>query len=80
MEGVATVTKIQKDDWTKCLVKVKPEWLAEGESNMPYLVLEDRGDRVLVSALRPYVRTALLGTWCWSKNTLEIIDDKNFKC
>ena len=68
-----------KSDWTKCLVKVKPEWLEVNEPDVPYLVLEDRGDRVLVSEIRPYAKQPLLGTWCWSKDTLYIIDDENFK-
>lgn len=66
-------------DWTHCLVKVKPEWLAKDERDVPYVVLEDRGTSVLVSEIRPYAKNTFLGTWCWAKDTLYIIDDKNFK-
>ena len=60
--------------WDGALVKVKPEWLDKNERDMPYVVLEDRGDRVLVSALRPDVQSFFLPTWVWPKNTMYIVD------
>ena len=62
------------ENWEKSLVKVKPEWLEPDERDVPYLVLEDRGDRVLVSELRPYSNNFFLGTHCWSKDWCYIID------
>lgn len=68
--------KFQTNDWTGCLVKVKREWMTEGERDIPYLVVEDRGDRVLVQELREYSKSTntFLGTWCWSKDWCYIID------
>ena len=63
-------------DWSGKLVKVKQEWLSEGERDIPYLVLEDREDRVLVQELKQYSKNTFLGTWCWAKDTMYIVDDK----
>lgn len=72
--------KIDSDkikDWKGSLVKVKPEWMNPGERDIPYLVIEDQGDRVLVQELKEYARkdAAFLGIWCWSKKWCYIIDD-----
>ena len=64
----------EKDDWSGALIKVKPEWMNPGERDVPYLVIEDRGDRVLVQELRQYAKNYFLGTWCWSKDWCYIID------
>lgn len=55
------------------LVRVRKEWLAPYERDIPYLVLEDREDRVLVQDLPQYSRNrAFLGTYCWPKSTLYV--------
>ena len=74
--GVTQVNydKFQTNDWTGCLVKIKKEWMTEGERDIPYLVVEDRGNRVLVQELKEYSKTIILGIWCWSKDWCYIID------
>ena len=63
-------------DWSGKLVKIKQEWLSKDEWDIPYLVLEDREDRVLVQELRQYSKNTFLGTWCWAKDMMYIVDDK----
>lgn len=46
------------------LVKVRKEWMEPGERDIPYMVIEDRDDRVLVQELKEYSDHPLLGTWC----------------
>jgi hypothetical protein len=47
--------EITKDmDWSGWLVRPKPEWLNPGEQPRPYVVLEDRGDRILIQLLPQY--------------------------
>ena len=41
-------------DWSGWLVRPKPEWLNKGEEAKPYVVLEDRGPRILVQLLPQY--------------------------
>ena len=41
-------------DWSGWLVRPKSEWLNPGEEAKPYVVIEDRGDRVLVQLLPQY--------------------------
>ena len=63
-------------DWSGKLVKIKQEQLSKDERDIPYLVLEDREDRVLVQELRQYSKNTFLGTWCWAKDMMYIVDDK----
>lgn len=56
------------------LIKVKPEFLNPGERNVPYMVVEDRGDRILYQELREYAKQPILGRWCESKEYFDIID------
>lgn len=65
------------DNWEGALIKIKPEWMEPNERDIPYLVLEDRGDRVLVQELREYSTNYFLGTWVWSKDWCYVVD-KNF--
>ena len=41
-------------DWTGYLVRPKPEWLNPNEPAHPYVVIEDRGPRVLIKLLPQY--------------------------
>ena len=63
-------------DWSGKLVKIRKEWLAKDERDIPYLVLEDREDRVLVQELKQYSKTVFLYTWRWAKDMMYIVDDK----
>lgn len=66
---------VEPDDWTGALIGVKPEWLNPGERDIPYLVTEDRGDRILVYELPQYSKLHIgLQNWCWSKDWCYIID------
>lgn len=48
-------TKITNDmDWSGWLVQPKKEWLNPNELQLPYIVLEDRGPRILVQLLPEY--------------------------
>jgi hypothetical protein len=44
----------ENEDWSGWLVRPKPEWLNPGESAKPYVVIEDRGPRVLIRLLPQY--------------------------
>ena len=41
-------------DWSGWLVRPKPEWLNPGEEAKHYVVIEDRGSRILVQLLPQY--------------------------
>ena len=45
---------IEREDWSGWLVRPKPEWLNPGEDSKPYVVIEDRGSRVLIQLLPQY--------------------------
>ena len=45
---------IQTEDWTGYLVQPKKEWLNPNELQLPHVVLEDRGPRVLIQLLPEY--------------------------
>lgn len=69
--------EINKDmDWSGWLVRPKPEWLNPGEQAHPYVVLEDRGPRILVQLLPQYrPKNLVLGTTeCFFKSAYEVID------
>lgn len=44
----------ENKDWGGWLVQVKSEWLNPGERQIVYVVLEDRGDRILIQELPQY--------------------------
>lgn len=41
-------------DWSGWLVQPKKEWLNPNEAQLPYVVIEDRGPRILVQLLPEY--------------------------
>ena len=41
-------------DWSGWLVQPKKEWLNPNEAQLPYVVIEDRGPRILVQLLPQY--------------------------
>lgn len=45
---------LEKENWSGWLITPKPEWLNPGEEARPYVVLEDRGPRVLIQLLPQY--------------------------
>lgn len=45
---------MNNDCWDGWLVRVKEEWLNPGEASEPMVVLEDRGDRILIQELPQY--------------------------
>lgn len=63
-------------DWSGWLVRPKPEWLNPGEEAHPYVVLEDRGSRILIELLPQYRPKALVlgSTECFFKYAYEVID------
>ena len=46
-----TVKKSEKKNWTGYLVQAKKEWLNPNELQLPHVVIEDRGPRVLIQLL-----------------------------
>ena len=44
----------ETEDWSGWLVRPKPEWLNPGEEAHPYVVVEDRGPRILIQLLPQY--------------------------
>jgi hypothetical protein len=44
----------ENEDWGGWLVQIKPEWLNPGERQIVYVVLEDRGPRLLIQELPQY--------------------------
>ena len=44
----------ETEDWSGWLVRPKPEWLNPGEEAHPYVVIEDRGSRILIQLLPQY--------------------------
>jgi hypothetical protein len=44
----------ENEDWSGWLIRPKKEWLNPGEEPHPYVVIEDRGPRVLVQLLPQY--------------------------
>jgi hypothetical protein len=47
-------TNLNNEDWSGWLVRPKPEWTNPGESPAVYVVIEDRGPRVLLQMLPQY--------------------------
>lgn len=67
---------IEKQDWSGWLVQPKKEWLNPGESQQPYMVIEDRGPRVLLKLLLQYqpANMSFAVTECGLKSWYEVID------
>jgi hypothetical protein len=66
----------ENEDWGGWLVRVKDEWLNPGESAQPMVVLEDRGDRILIQQLPQYKseNRAFLHTESVMKEWVLVID------
>ena len=43
-------------DWTHKIVWIKEEWLNPGEPKIPYVVLEDRDENILMQPVEQYFR------------------------
>jgi hypothetical protein len=54
MENMTDAIINENEDWGGWLIKIKPEWLNPGERDIPYVVLEDRGPRILIQELPQY--------------------------
>lgn len=67
---------IKDKDWSGWLVRPKPEWLNPNELAHPYVVLEDRGPRVLIQLLPQYQPKNLTFPCveCGDKDWYEVID------
>lgn len=61
------------------LIKIRMEWLDENERDIPYMVVEDYGNKVRVRELREYSNQPLLGEWVWDKDWIYVIDDELMK-
>ncbi len=59
------------------LVQFKDEWLNPGERKVPYVVVEDRDDRILVKMLPEYDKLALGTVETCAKFMVDVIDDKS---
>lgn len=56
MENFTDAIIDENEDWSGWLVRPKTEWLNPGEEAKPYVVIEDRGPRVLIQLLPQYER------------------------
>lgn len=67
---------INQKDWSGWLIRPKKEWLNPGEEPHPYVVLEDRGSRVLIQLLPQYQPKHLMFPCIESgyKDWYEVID------
>lgn len=54
MESTTNAIINENEDWSGWLVRPKPEWLNPGEPARPWVVIEDRGPRVLIQLLPQY--------------------------
>ncbi len=54
MENINNNPNLKDMDWSGWLVKPKEKWLNPGEAAHPYVVIEDRGPRVLIQILPQY--------------------------
>ena len=54
MENINTNPNRNDLDWSGWLVQPKKEWLNPNEAQLPYVVIEDRGPRILVQLLPQY--------------------------
>jgi hypothetical protein len=66
----------KNEDWGGWLIQIKTAWLNPAETQHPMVVLEDRGDRILIQELpqyKPEFRT-FLHTESVLKDWVEVID------
>lgn len=54
MEDINNNPNLKDMDWSGWLVQPKKEWLNPGETQDKYIVIEDRGPRVLLQILPQY--------------------------
>ena len=66
----------KNEDWSGWLIRPKKEWLNPNEKADPYVVLEDRGSRVLIQLLPQYQPKSLTFPCIESglKDWYEVID------
>jgi hypothetical protein len=76
MENYTDAIIDENEDWSGWLVRPKPEWLNPGEEARPYVVIEDRGPRVLIQLLPQYERpgTAFATVESGFKKWYDVID------
>jgi hypothetical protein len=76
MENFTDAIIDENEDWSGWLVRPKPEWLNPGEEARPYVVIEDRGPRVLIQLLPQYERpgTAFATVESGFKKWYDVID------
>lgn len=69
-------TDMTTENWEGWLVRPKPEWLNPNETAQPYVVLEDRGPRILIQLLPQYQPKSLVfpSIECGFKEWYEVID------
>jgi hypothetical protein len=66
----------ENENWGGWLIQIKTAWLNPGETQQPMVVLEDRGDRILIQQLpqyKPEFRT-FLHTESVLKEWVDVID------
>lgn len=74
--GMSDAIINENEDWGGWLVVIKDAWLNPGESKQPMVVLEDRGDRILIQQLpqyKPEFRT-FLHTESVLKSWVDVVD------
>ena len=76
MENYTDAIIDENEDWSGWLVRPKPEWLNPGEEARPYVVIEDRGPRILIQLLPQYERpgTAFATVESGFKKWYDVID------
>lgn len=67
---------MENENWGGWLVTIKDEWLNPNERKQPMVVLEDRGDRLLIQQLPQYKPecSAFLHTESVLKVWVDVID------
>jgi hypothetical protein len=67
---------MENENWGGWLVQIKKEWLNPGERQAVYVVLEDRGPRILIQILPQYKlpNLSFLSTEVVLKEWVNIID------
>lgn len=76
MKDITDALISETEDWSGWLVQPKKEWLNPGEIAKPHVVLEDRGDKILVQLLPQYrPENIVFGTTeCFFKYAYDVID------
>ena len=76
MENMTDILINENEDWGGWLVQIKPQWLNPGERQIVYVVLEDRGDRLLIQELPQYKseHRVFLHTESVMKDWVNVID------